>query len=272
MAAHVVPLRAALSSHCPRRQPGGRPSCGFRPGHRARAAGVAGGRRGQLRQLRRRGHAGALVGGDPPGRVAAGPAPVVAGHAPAGSGRLPGRREPHRAGGSRAERQGPAVRQRARRPAAVDRARGRAADGRRRAWPGRRAPGAHAVPDRLLHPLATAAASSGSCTASVRCGWRSVVTTTSTTGRRETPCCPHTQAASCSAGSCRSWCAGAATWRPGREAAAALVGGPPGYLAVRGELGSVLGESLRLFVSADTNVAGHRRYGLRAQVGSAWLF
>ena len=58
----------------------------------------------------------------------------------------------------------------------------------------------------------------------------------------------------------------------GTEGAAALVGGPPGYLAVRGELGSVLGESLRLFVSADTNVAGHRRYGLRAQVGSAWLF
>ena len=42
----------------------------------------------------------------------------------------------------------------------------------------------------------------------------------------------------------------------GTELAAALAGGPPGYTAVRGELGTVLGESLRLFAAIDATVAG----------------
>lgn len=58
----------------------------------------------------------------------------------------------------------------------------------------------------------------------------------------------------------------------GMELAAALAGGPPGYTAVRGELGTVMGESLRLFAAIDATVAGERRFGVRGQVGSAWLF
>jgi hypothetical protein len=58
----------------------------------------------------------------------------------------------------------------------------------------------------------------------------------------------------------------------GLEGARVLSGGPPGYLAVRGELGTVLGESLRLFLSIDATVAGEQRFGVRGQVGSAWLF
>jgi hypothetical protein len=58
----------------------------------------------------------------------------------------------------------------------------------------------------------------------------------------------------------------------GLESARVLSGGPPGYLAVRGELGTVMGESLRLFLAVDGTVAGQRRYGLRGQLGSAWLF
>jgi hypothetical protein len=58
----------------------------------------------------------------------------------------------------------------------------------------------------------------------------------------------------------------------GLEGARVLTGGPPGYLAARGELGTVVGESLRLFAAVDATVAGERRFGLRAQLGSAWLF
>jgi hypothetical protein len=58
----------------------------------------------------------------------------------------------------------------------------------------------------------------------------------------------------------------------GVESARVLAGGPPGYTALRGELGTVLGASLRLFMSVDGTVAGQQRFGVRGQVGSAWLF
>jgi hypothetical protein len=58
----------------------------------------------------------------------------------------------------------------------------------------------------------------------------------------------------------------------GLEGARVLSGGPPGYLAARGELGTVMGQSLRLFLSVDATVAGEQRFGVRGQAGSAWLF
>jgi hypothetical protein len=58
----------------------------------------------------------------------------------------------------------------------------------------------------------------------------------------------------------------------GLEGAGVLEGEPPGHLAARGELGTVLSSSLRLFLAIDATFAGERRFGTRGQLGAAWLF